>query len=149
MERWHSMTARQVMEMTAFTPTMTRMMTPSSQSSPPLAARDSPAAARSTRIMGSRSCPSSRASSPGPRGVSSSLGPSRSSRRAASRPLSPSGPVSSSFKMCPAGRLYQSSMVPRSLPFVPIIPGACPGNGGILERDEKSLSGVAKLPGSA
>ena len=54
-----------VMEMTAFTTTMTRIMAPSSQSSPPLAHRESPAAASSTRIMGSFSCPQMRASSEG------------------------------------------------------------------------------------
>ena len=42
-----------VMDSTAFTATMMRMMAPSSQSRPPLAARDSPAAASSTNIMGS------------------------------------------------------------------------------------------------
>ena len=36
----------------------------------------------------------------------------------------------------PAGRLYQSSMVPRSLPFVSIIPGACPGIGGNLGAEQ-------------
>ena len=49
-----------VMEMMAFTATMTRIMAPSSQSSPPLAARDSPAAASSTKIIGSFSWPKTR-----------------------------------------------------------------------------------------
>ena len=52
------------MEMIPFTTTMTRMMTASSQSSPPLAARDTPAAPSSTRIIGSFSCPRIRPSSP-------------------------------------------------------------------------------------
>ncbi len=41
------------MEMQAFTATMTRMMTASTQSSPPEDSRDSAAAANRTRIMGS------------------------------------------------------------------------------------------------
>ena len=71
------------MEMIPFTTTMTRMMTASSQSSPPLAARDTPAAPSSTRIMGSFSCPRIRPSSPSCLGGSSSLGPYRRRRSSA------------------------------------------------------------------
>ena len=98
------------MEMTAFTATMTRIMTLSSQSSPPLTPREMPAAASSTRIMGSRSCPIIRESMEGPGGASSSLRPSRSSLRSASRRVSPSGLLSSSCKIRPTGRLCQSPM---------------------------------------
>lgn len=48
-----------------FTTTMTRMMAASSQSSPRLAARDSPAAPSSTKIMGSFIWAITRESSPG------------------------------------------------------------------------------------
>ena len=77
------------MEMQALTTTMSRMMAASSQSSPPLAHRLSPAAASSTSTMGSFSCPSSRRSSPGRRPPSSRLEPYRASRPSASGPDSP------------------------------------------------------------
>ena len=54
-----------VMEMTPLTTTITRIITPSSQSSPPLASSDRVAAASSTRIMGSFSWPRTRRRSPG------------------------------------------------------------------------------------
>ena len=59
------------MEMMLFTTTMTRMMAASSQSSPRLAARDSPAAPSSTKIMGSFIWAITRESSPGRLGGSS------------------------------------------------------------------------------
>ena len=87
------------MEMRALTTTMTRMMTASIQSSPPLAQRDRAAAESSTRIMGSFIWPKNRAKKPSPSWCSSSLGPYCSSRRWASswlRPRRRSEPSSSS-----------------------------------------------------
>ena len=53
-----------VMEMTLLTMTIIRIMAASSQSSPPLAARDSPAAPSRTRIIGSFICSRIRRSRP-------------------------------------------------------------------------------------
>ena len=97
------------MEMQALTATMTRMMAASSQSSPPVAHRDSPAAASSTKIMGSFICPKKRRSSPARRWRASSLGPQRSSLRPASagdRPRSRS--VSNSPSTCLTLLAYQA-----------------------------------------
>ena len=97
-----------VMEMTPLTRTIIRMIAPSNQSSPPLAARDRAAAPSSTRIIGSFNWPSTRASTEGFLGGSSWLGPSRSSRWALSRSVRPEGRLSSSFITCSKGRLCQS-----------------------------------------
>ncbi|MPM65277.1 hypothetical protein SDC9_112172 [bioreactor metagenome] len=77
------------MEMQALTTTMSRMMRESIQSSPPLAARESTAAASSTRIMGSFICPSKRVSRPSCLCCSSSLRPCLSMRLPASVLLRP------------------------------------------------------------
>ena len=114
------------MERMPFTTTMTRMMTASSQSSPPLAARDTPAAPSSTRIMGSRSCSNTRPRSPACLGGSSSLGPKRRSRSSAWRGVSPPGLASSSSKSRAAGLLCQLLMVSRSFRFLPFYQRACP-----------------------
>ena len=73
-----------VMEMMPLTTTMTRIITPSSQSSPPLASRDRAAAASSTRIMGSFSWSRRRRARLRGGLPFSSLGPYRSRRVLAS-----------------------------------------------------------------
>ena len=120
-----------VMEMTPFTATMARIITPSSQSSPPLAARDIAAAASRTRIMGSFSCPSTRSSMEGRSGSASSFGPQRSSLRA------------KSFISRDAGLLCQSPMVLSSSRLLLSVYGmACPLFWGILVGVEKSTGFV-------
>ena len=83
------------MEMQALTSTMTRMITASTQSSPPPAHRDSPAAPPAAPISwGPSAGPGNRTGSPGRFRSSSTLGPYRPSLSSASP--SRSGP-------CPAG----------------------------------------------
>ena len=103
-------------EIQAFTRTMTRIITASSQSSPPLAQKDSPAAARRTRIMGSFSWPRNRRKGPGRGAPSRRLGPYRSSLRRASAPVRPRrASVSSRRTVSAAAAAYHSRMA--CLPF--------------------------------
>ena len=128
-----------VMEMMLFTTTITRMITLSSQSSPPLAARDRAAAARRTRIMGSFSWPNIRMRRAGGSGWASWLGPTRSRRWAASRLVRPWGLPSSSRITWSSPLLCQSPIPSLPIPnLFQVYPQACPLFGEI-SRERKRI----------
>ena len=106
------------MEMQAFTPTMTRMMTASTQSSPPEDARDRAAAASSTRIMGSRIWSRNRAQRGFFGAPASWLGPYLSSRAWASWGERPERPDSSPARVWAAVLSYHWLIVQHSFSFL-------------------------------
>ena len=105
------------MEMTALRRTMPRMMTASIQSRPPPAHRETPAAHRSTTIMGSFIWARNRLNRGSGVRCSSSLPPYRSSRRRASAEVRPSfRPVSSSSSTSSV-RIPYHALMSHPLPF--------------------------------